>query len=179
MLRGMRQASSSWIGKAIMATVMGVLIFAFGIWGIQDIFRGFGRSTVASVGSTEISQDQFRQLYNDRLQQIGRQFGRPLTPEQARAFGLDRQILQQQITEAILDEQARRLGLAQSDATVIDSIHYDPNFAGTDKKFSPQRFADVVRQFGYTEARYFAEQRRTLMRRDIGTTVSSGITPPQ
>lgn len=42
-----------------MATVMGILIFAFGIWGIQDIFRGFGRSTLAKVGSTEISQDLF------------------------------------------------------------------------------------------------------------------------
>lgn len=179
MLRGMREASSSWIGKAIMATVMGILIFAFGIWGIQDIFRGFGRSTVATIGRTEISQDQFRQLYNDRLQQIGRQFGRPLTPEQARAFGLDRQILQQSIAEAALDEAARRLGLAQSDAAVIDSISGDPNFAGPNGKFNPQRFAEVIRQFGFTEARYFAEQRRTLLRREIGTSVSSGIEPPQ
>ena len=175
----MREASSSWIGKAIMATVMGILIFAFGIWGIQDIFRGFGRSTVAKVGSTEISQDSFRQLYNDRLQQIGRQFGRPLTPEQARAFGLDRQILQQSIAEAVLDEQARRLGLAQSDAAVIDSISTDPNFAGPNGKFNPQRFAEVIRQFGFTEARYFAEQRRTMLRREIGTAISSGIEPPQ
>ncbi len=162
-----------------MATVMGILIFAFGIWGIQDIFRGFGRSTLAKVGSTEISQDSFRQLYNDRLQQIGRQFGRPLTPEQARAFGLDRQILQQSIAEAVLDEAARRLGLAQSDATVTDSISTDPNFAGPNGKFNPQRFAEVIRQFGFTEARYFAEQRRTMLRREIGTTISSGIEPPQ
>ena len=162
-----------------MATVMGILIFAFGIWGIQDIFRGFGRSTLAKVGSTEISQDSFRQLYNDRLQQIGRQFGRPLTPEQARAFGLDRQILQQSIAEAVLDEAARRLGLAQSDAAVTDSISTDPNFAGPNGKFNPQRFAEVIRQFGFTEARYFAEQRRTMLRREIGTTISSGIEPPQ
>jgi peptidyl-prolyl cis-trans isomerase D len=175
----MREASSSWIGKAIMATVMGILIFAFGIWGIQDIFRGFGRSTVATIGRTEISQDQFRQLYNDRLQQIGRQFGRPLTPEQARAFGLDRQILQQSIAEAALDEAARRLGLAQSDKAVVDSISNDPNFAGPNGKFNPQRFAEVIRQFGFTEARYFAEQRRTMLRREIGTTVSSGLEPPQ
>src|SRR5579872_5951525 len=179
MLRGMREASSSWIGKAIMATVMGILIFAFGIWGIQDIFRGFGRSTLATVGHTEISQEAFRQIYNDRLQQIGRQFGRPLTPEQARAFGLDRQILQQSIAEAALDEDARRLGLAQSDQAVIDSISSDPNFAGPNGKFNPQRFAEVIRQFGFTEARYFAEQRRTMLRREIGTTISSGVEPPQ
>src|ERR1700755_3466928 len=107
MLRGMRKASSNWLGKIIMATVMGVLIISFGIWGIADIFRGFGQSTVAKVGHTEISFNEFRQLYTARLQQIGRQFGRPLTPEQARAFGVDRQVLQQTIAEAALDEQTR------------------------------------------------------------------------
>ena len=80
MLRGLRKASSNWLGKTIMAVVMGVLIVSFGIWGIADIFRGFGQSTLAKVGHTEISLNEFRQIYNDRLQQIGRQFGRPLTP---------------------------------------------------------------------------------------------------
>jgi peptidyl-prolyl cis-trans isomerase D len=75
MLRGMRKASSNWLGKTIMSVVMGVLIISFGVWGIADIFRGFGQSTLAKVGHTEISTEQFRQLYTDRLQQIGRQFG--------------------------------------------------------------------------------------------------------
>ena len=77
MLRGLRKASSNWVGKAIMAVVMGVLIVSFGIWGIADIFRGFGQSTLAKVGHTEISMNEFRQIYTDRIQQIGRQFGRP------------------------------------------------------------------------------------------------------
>jgi peptidyl-prolyl cis-trans isomerase D len=81
MLRGIRKASSNWLGKSIMAVVMGVLIVSFGIWGIGDIFRGFGQSTVATVGHTEISLNEFRQIYTDRLQQIGRQFGRHLTPD--------------------------------------------------------------------------------------------------
>ena len=86
----MRKASSNWLGKIIMAVVMGVLIISFGVWGIADIFRGFGQSTLAKIGHTEISTEQFRQLYTEKLQQIGRQFGRPLTTDQARAFGLDR-----------------------------------------------------------------------------------------
>jgi peptidyl-prolyl cis-trans isomerase D len=178
MLRGLRNASSTWIGKAVMATVMGLLIFAFGIWGINDIFRGFGRSTVAKVGHTEIGLEQFRQLYNDRLQQIGRQFGKPLTPEQARAFGLDRNVLQQAIAEAALDEATAQLGLGQSDQAVIDTISHDPNFAGANGKFDAQRFTEILREFGFTEARYIAEQRRTMLRRELATTISSGIEPP-
>ena len=84
MLRGLRKASSNWLGRAVMGVVLGLIAVSFAIWGIGDIFRGFGRSTVAKVGSTEITIDQFRQIYNDRLQQLSRQVGRPITPDQAR-----------------------------------------------------------------------------------------------
>jgi hypothetical protein len=58
MLRGLRKASSNWLGKAVMAGVVGFLVISFAIWGIGDIFRGFGRSTVAKIGRTEITVEQ-------------------------------------------------------------------------------------------------------------------------
>jgi peptidyl-prolyl cis-trans isomerase D len=179
MLRGIRKASSNWLGKAIMAIVMGVLIVSFGVWGIADIFKGFGQSKLAKIGSTEISIEAFRQIYNDRLQQLSRQFGRPLTQEQARLFGLDRQVLQQTIAEAALDEEARRMGLGQSDAETLRVIHNDPNFKGVNGQFDPARFSALIRQAGYTEQRYLAEQRRVSMRRQITGTISAGIEPPK
>ncbi|WP_346294764.1 SurA N-terminal domain-containing protein [Rhodopseudomonas sp. P1] len=179
MLRGMRKASSNWIGKTIMTIVMGVLIVSFGVWGIADVFRGFGRSTLAKIGSTEISTEQFRQTYNDRLQQIGRQFGRPLTPDQARAIGIDRQVLQQTIAEAALDEDARRLGLGQSDADTMKSILEDPNFKGANGQFDANRFQQLIRQFGFTEQRYLAEQRRVALRRQIAGSLTAGLEPPK
>ena len=179
MLRGMRKASSNWLGKIIMATVMGVLIISFGVWGIADIFRGFGQSTLAKIGKTEISAEQFRQIYTDKLQQLGRQFGRPLTMDQARAFGLDRQVLQQTIAEAALDEEARRMGLGQSDAEIMRMIYNDPNFKGIGGTFEPARFQSTIRQFGYTEQRYLAEQRRVALRRQIAGTISAGVEPPK
>jgi peptidyl-prolyl cis-trans isomerase D len=178
MLRGIRTASSGWLGKTIMAAVMGVLIFSFAIWGVADVFRGFGQSTVAKVGSSEISIEQFRQLYNDRLQQIGRQMGRPLPAAQARAFGLDQQVLQQWMADAALDEAARRMGLGQSDAELVRLIHSDPTFAGVNGKFDPQRFAQILRQVGYNEQRYIAEQRKLSVRRQLTATVASGVEPP-
>jgi peptidyl-prolyl cis-trans isomerase D len=173
----MRKASSNWLGKTIMAVVMGVLIVSFGIWGIADIFRGFGQSTVAQVGHTEISANEFRQLYTDKLQQIGRQFGRPLTMEQARAFGFDRQVLQQTIAEAALDEKARRLGLGQSDADTMRVIFSDPNFKGVGGGFDPQRFQALIRNFGFTEQRYLADQRKVSLRRQIAGTITAGLEP--
>lgn len=162
-----------------MTVVMGVLIVSFGIWGIADIFRGFGQSTVAKVGHTEISLNEFRQLYTDRLQQIGRQFGRPLTPEQARAFGVDRQVLQQTIAETALDEQTRRLGLGQSSDETRRTILNDPNFKGEDGKFDANRFQAVLRQVGYSEQRYVADQRKVSLRRQLAGTISAGLAVPK
>src|SRR5262249_31852690 len=93
LLRGLRKASRNWRGKAVMAAVVGFLVISFAIWGIGDIFRGFGRSTVAKIGHTEITIEQFRTLYNDRLQQYSRQLGRPISADQARATGLDRAVI--------------------------------------------------------------------------------------
>jgi peptidyl-prolyl cis-trans isomerase D len=179
MLRGIRKASSNWLGKAVMAVVMGVLIVSFAVWGIADIFKGFGQSSLAKVGGTEISTEQFRQIYMDKLQQLGRSFGRPLTSEQARAFGLDRQVLQQTISEAALDEEARRMGLAQSQEETMRIIYNDPNFKGLGGAFDPGRFQATIRQFGFTEQRYLAEQRRVGLRRQIVGTVAAGLEPPK
>jgi peptidyl-prolyl cis-trans isomerase D len=173
----MRKASSNWLGKTIMAVVMGVLIVSFGFWGIADIFRGFGQSTLAKVGHTEISVNEFRQIYTDRLQQVGRQFGRPLTTDQARAFGFDRQVLQQTLAEAALDEDARRLGLGQSDADIMGAIFADPLFRGVGGGFDPQRFQGIIRQMGYTEPRYLADRRKLALRRQIADTMSAGLEP--
>jgi len=83
MLRGIRKASANWLGRAVMGGVMGLLALSFAIWGINDIFRGFGRSTLAKIGGTEIPIETFRQTYNERLQQMSRKYGRPIPRERS------------------------------------------------------------------------------------------------
>ncbi|RAI42417.1 peptidylprolyl isomerase [Rhodoplanes roseus] len=178
MLRGLRKASSNWLGKVVMAAVVGFLVISFAVWGIGDIFRGFGVSTVATIGSSEITIEQFRQFYNDRLQQYGRQLGRPITPDQARAAGLDRQILNTLIAEAVLDERARQLGLGISDAEVVRLIMQDPAFRGANGQFDQTRFAYLIRQAGYTEQRFIAEQRRISLRRQLAGSIGSDVKAP-
>src|SRR5262249_2029697 len=141
------------------------------------IFRGFGRSTFAKIGKTEVTIEQFRSLYTDRLQAIGRQFGRPITLEQARALGIDRQITQQIISEMLLDERVRALRLGISDAESARRIMQDPSFQ-VNGQFDRQQFIELLRRAGFTEQRYVAEQRRTLLRQQlIGTITGAPIAP--
>lgn len=178
MLRGIHKASSTWIGKGVLAVIMGFLIVSFAVWGIGDIFRGFGQNSVAKIGNTEISIEQFRQFYTERLQQIGRQLGRPLTPDQARALGFDRQVLGQLVAETTLDEQAKKLRLGLSDTDIAERITSDPSFRGATGQFDRARFEYVIRQAGYTEARFVAEQRRVMLRRQIAQSVSGDLKVP-
>ena len=167
MLRGLRKASSNWLGKAVMAAVVG------------DIFRGFGRSTVAKIGRTEVTVEQFRNLYNDRLQQYVRQLGRPISPGQARTMGLDRLVIGQIVSEMVLDERARALGLNLSAEEVAKHIMADPAFQGPSGQFDRLRFDQLIRNAGYTETRFVSEQRRQLLRRELAGTIASGMTAPK
>jgi len=178
MLRGLHKASSTWLGKALMAGVMGFLVVSFAIWGIGDIFRGFGRNAVATIGGTEISVEQFRQFYNEHLQQLGRQLGRPITPEDARTRGIDRQLLGQLVAETALDEQAKQLRLGLSDADIAQRIKSDPSFRGADGQFDRARFEQLIRQAGFTEGHFIEDQRRTTLRRQIGQSVTGDMKVP-
>ena len=140
MLRGIHQATSTFIGKTLMTIVMGALVVAFAIWGIGDIFRGYGRNDVAKVGSAEISIEQFREYYNDRIRRISRQIGKPVTPEQARALGLDRQILGQMIAETTLNQQASNMRLGLNDATIAKNIEQRPHLQRARRQVQPPAF---------------------------------------
>jgi peptidyl-prolyl cis-trans isomerase D len=162
-----------------MGTIVGGLVIAFGIWGIGDVFRGFGRSTAVKVGHTEIGIEQFRNLYNDRLQQYSRQFGRSIGLEQARQMGLDRLALSQIVTDFLLDERARKLGLNISDAEIIRRVTTNPAFLTPSGQFDRPRFEQILRQNGFTEARFMAEERRQMLRRQLGGTVVGGANVPK
>jgi peptidyl-prolyl cis-trans isomerase D len=162
-----------------MAAVVGFLIISFGIWGIGDIFRGFGVSTVAKVGRSEISIDQFRIRYNEEMQQLGRQMGRPLTPDQAQAIGLEQQVLGQMVAAAALDERARQLRLGISNEEVAKQITSDPAFRGFNGQFDMSTYLQRLREVGYTQQRFEFEQRQTTLRRQIAAAIGSGVIVPK
>jgi len=179
MLRGIRTASANWLGRIVMGVVLGLIAISFAIWGIGDIFRGFGRSSLARVGGTEITIEQFRQLYTERLQELGRQLGRPLSLDQARALGVDRQLVGQLIGEATIDERVKALRLGISDAEIARRITQAPEFQGPTGQFERPRFDLILRNKGTTERRYIADLRRQLLRRQLAGTVLAGTQLPK
>jgi peptidyl-prolyl cis-trans isomerase D len=174
MLHVFRGKMGGWLVKILMS----LLILAFVVWGIADVFRNFGSGTAAQIGSVKISPEQFRNIYSDRMREFSRKFGRGLTPEQARALGIDRQILQQIFAEAALDQKAQKLGLNVSDKVLAEKIEKSPEFAGP-AGFSHDYFLLVLRSNGMNEAQYVANQRSTMLRQQIGHAVAGDFTAPK
>jgi peptidyl-prolyl cis-trans isomerase D len=179
MLRGIRTASANWLGRTVMGVVMGLLALSFAVWGINDIFKGFGRSTLAKVGGTEIPIEQFRRAYNDRLQQLSRQVGQPISPEQAKAIGLERSVLLGMVNDAGLDQRARQMGLGLPDTEIVRRITEDPTFRSPTGKFDRGRFDQFLRAVGMSEQGIIAEQRRLMLRRQIVESVNGDVPVPK
>jgi len=178
MMQRIRKAGQGLVGKLIITVLFGFLIFSFAIWGIGDIFRGYGRNEVARVGKTEIGIEQLRTAYQNEVQQLTRQQRRQISPEMARALGLDRQVLSRLVTDAVLDQTARRMGLAVSDDTIRNLIFDDRTFRDASGAFSAARFNELLRSNGYTEQTYVREQRAIILRQQIAEMVVGAVTAP-
>ncbi|WP_247654577.1 SurA N-terminal domain-containing protein [Microvirga sp. HBU67558] len=174
----MRKAGQTVVGKAIATIFFCALIVSFAIWGIGDIFRVTPASAVAEVGSTTITVDQVRNAYTNELQRLGRQFRTVISPEQARAFGLDQQVVSNLVTEAVLAEQAKQMGLSVSDQLVAASIMNNPAFKGADGQFNRAQFDQALRNAGLSEAGFVQEQRSAMARLHLAEAIAGDINVP-
>ncbi|MEA2841973.1 MAG: peptidyl-prolyl cis-trans isomerase [Methylobacteriaceae bacterium] len=179
MLQGLRAASQNWIGRTVMAIVMGFIVVSFAIWGIGDIFRGFGSGKLGQVGSVDISTQDYRTAYQNELQRLQRQARRAITNDEARAAGLDREVLSRLVAQAALDQKARQLGLAMAEEDVAKTILNDPSFKGPNGQFDRNRFANALRDFGYSERTFANERRQDYLRQEILQAVAGNIVVPQ
>ncbi len=174
MLDAMRRGAQTPVAKLL----FGLLCVSFAIWGVADVFQGWGRGFVAKVGHTEISAEEFRRSYQNELDRISRQSNQRLSAEQGHAFGLDRQVLAQMIAGAAIEAHADQLGLAISDKTLAEGIQADPNFQ-TDGKFNKQGFEGLLQQIGMSEQGFLNLRRKDELRGAIVSALIKGQTVPK
>jgi peptidyl-prolyl cis-trans isomerase D len=179
MLEGLRAASQNWIGRAIMALVMGFIVISFAVWGVGDVFRGFTSQRLARVGSGEVTLDAYRSAYQNELRRLQQRLRRGITNEEARAAGLDLQILERLVTDAALDQRAQALGLATSDETTQQILKAEKVFQGPTGQFDAERFKQIARDAGFTERGFLQDQKGAYLRKVLTDAVIAGMEPPR
>ena len=163
----MRKGASQVLGLVL----IGLLVVSFAVWGIADIFTGYGSQTLIRVGYTELSSQDYQRAQQEVLRSMSAQAGRSLSLQEARALGLDNRVMERLIGGAAVDAHAKDLGLGITDQALLDAINTDPTFQDAAGNFSPVAFAQVLRNAGLTEPGYLAAMRENNLRRQVLATV--------
>jgi peptidyl-prolyl cis-trans isomerase D len=175
MLSALRNAAGTWVAKMLLL----LLVVSFAVWGISgQLANGFGGNSVVTAGDTTVSPVEYRLAYDRQLAVLSQQFGARLTREQARALGIEDQVLAQLASGAVLDEQASELGLGLSQDKLAQLTMSDPAFQGLDGRFDRQQFETVLRQVGMRPEDYLRNRGQVAIRQQIVEAVSDGLKAP-
>src|SRR5690606_19533631 len=116
--------------------------------------------------------------YDRQINALSQQYGQRITREQATALGLDNQILGQLLSGALLDEQARKLGLGLSKDKLAELTRDDPAFRDASGRFDRRAFDYILNQMGMRPEDYLANRAKVAVRQQIVEAVSDGLKAP-
>ena len=173
MLTALRRGASTTVAKIFLVLVSVAVVAGLGFGGY---FGNIGQRTVLAVGDSEISAETFQIALQRQLNALSQQLGTNLTLEQARLFGLDRQLLGQLASEAALDSEADRLNIGVSDGRLAERIASDPIFLQTGG-FNRQFFRQVLFSYGITEDDFVADTRSFAARQQLAQGLVGGMEP--
>ena len=176
MLGTLRNAAGTWVAKALLS----LLVVSFAVWGISGRIMGTiaGHHSVITAGGTSVSVTEYRLAYDRQINALSQQFGQRLTREQATALGVQNQVLSGLVSGALLDEQARKLGLGLSKDRLAELTRDDPAFKGSDGQFDRRMFDYVLRQVGMRPEDYLKNRGQVAVRQQIVEAVSDGLKAP-
>jgi len=176
MLSAIRSQTTGWIAKILFL----LLIVAFGVWGIGDIFRGDqAQKPVVQVDDIKYSQAEFQRDLKQQLDQFSQAQHFQITAQQFAQFGGVSQIIARAVNRNSLKVYTRDQGLGVSQATAVAEVQADPTFQNEQKQFDRNRFLGVLQQSNMSEAGYVDEVRTDLVNRGLYLALLGGIPVPQ
>ncbi|PTE12003.1 SurA N-terminal domain-containing protein [Mesorhizobium helmanticense] len=176
MLGTLRSAAGTWVAKLLLS----LLVLSFLVWGVSGELAGgiAGHDSVVTVGGTKVSINEYRLAYDRQVSLMSQQFGQRITHEQAKALGIDNQVLAQLVSGAVLDEQARKLGLGLSKDRLAELTRDDPAFKGPGGQFDRRTFDYMLQQAGMRPEDYLRNRTQVAVRQQIVEAVSDGLKAP-
>jgi peptidyl-prolyl cis-trans isomerase D len=171
----LRKGTGRFLGLILVC----LLVVSFAVWGIADVFTGYGSQTLIRVGDTDINAQAYQRAQQDVLRSMSQQAKRSLSLQEARALGLDNRVLERLIGGAAVDTHAKHLGLSISDDALLAKIMADPAFQDSAGNFNPIAFQQGLRTIGMNEAGYIYSLREQNLRRQLLTTVGDASNSPQ
>ncbi|WDZ78280.1 SurA N-terminal domain-containing protein [Ensifer adhaerens] len=175
MLEFLRTAAQTWVVKGLLV----ILVLSFMVWGGSSLTMTNQSDAVVVVGDVKVKAPEFRLSYETMLAQASRQLGTRLTPQQARAFGIEQRVYSQVVAGAALDQLADDMNLGLSQDRLAKLIADDPAFHSVNGQFDRLTFSSVLRNAGLREQDYINSQSQTAIRSQIVDALSDGYAAPK
>ncbi|MBL6457976.1 SurA N-terminal domain-containing protein [Belnapia sp. T6] len=176
MLTALRRLASTWVAKLLFI----VLIASFGVWGIGDTIRNFGRdNAVARVGGAPIEIEEAQAAIRREMQRLSRQLGAQFENDPRIRRAVAQQAIEQLVLDRVLRQEANRLGIAVPDSAVRDFIFSIQGFRGMTGQFDRAVFENFLRSNDLTEAGFLALVRADLARQQLAVAVRAGAAAPE
>jgi peptidyl-prolyl cis-trans isomerase D len=165
--------------KILVQVILGLIIAAFALWGVESYRAGGPAAGVAEVNGSRISQRDFDEALRRQQDQLRQVLGSadPAVLDNSR---LRREVLDGLIQQRLLGERASSLGFAVSDAQLADVIRGIEAFR-RDGKFSQEQYERLLRQQGMTPVTFEERLRQDLKVRQLTEPFSAYdfVTRPQ
>ena len=168
--KGKAQEVAVWI-------LVGLLVLGLGGFGVTNFSGGVTR--IGSVGDTDITADDYARALQTQVREISEQFGQPLSMQEALAFGIDKQVIQNIVTRAALDNEAQRIGLSVGDEVVAAELMSMDSFKGVKGDFDREAYRFTLDRSRMSEAEFEAGLRRDISRQLLQGAVSGGFAAPR
>ncbi|MBL8710164.1 MAG: peptidyl-prolyl cis-trans isomerase [Rhodospirillaceae bacterium] len=177
MLSSIRKQTRSWLMKAL----FGLLIAAFAVWGIGDVFRtNQAAAPIVRIGDDFIySQADFDRELRLSLQRLSQVQGMQVSPALFAQFGGAQRLVDQAEDKGLLQVYGAKLGFDLPLQAVVQYIESDPDLANQAGRFDRARFEYVLRQSGQSEEQYVADIRAQMRASYILSALTGAMTAPQ
>lgn len=163
MLQTLHDKFSGVIAKIILGLI--VIIFG-GFFGIQSYMNPRTETFVARVNGHEISQEDFRERYNQYRSQMQRMFGKQFNAVDFDTPQRKRELLEQLINEELILDANQALGAAVPPGRIQSTIMQDPNFQ-VDGHFDKDRYRLLLTANQKSPEWYQEQVRRDLALRQL------------
>jgi len=157
-------------------TLIILLVLAFSVWGIGDIFRNYDVGTLARIGDREVDSQEFLFRYNREINRLSNELERFVSNEEARDSGIDIQILSNLLVEKTLNSSADRMKLRPSDNSLTERLKNTNSFRNAFNQFDKNVFNQVLRQNGITEDLFFSMERDSIAQTQIYRALFENLT---
>ena len=167
------------IRTILVGILVGMLVLAFAVWGIEDVFSPNNSNAVVRVGDAEVSRDEFLDRFNDQMRQYAQQNGEGLTPQQAFDRGMPQQLIAQFTQDLAIEADANDLGIGVNNRSILEFAKEIDAFQNSiTQEFDRLQLQRILAANQMTEADFEKDVRNALSQRQTLPAIMGGIEAP-